>query len=171
MRCVNEDGFLWKKIFLFQFERLRIIWWRVFGFYCLFMFAKFTLRRLEFNVVHAGILVLCLVFIIVFVRVHLSVFPSWEGLKLKPRDSMAPMYSVVAVITSLVGALGFGRPYSPATVTICGFFLNGIVVGPLAPGLWDWMDKFIGLVVPIVLLVQYFYRCRTDIVRVLIDTL
>jgi hypothetical protein len=37
---------------------------------------------------------------------------------------MAPLYPLVAVISTLVGALWFGKPYSPAIITSVGFVSN-----------------------------------------------
>ncbi len=74
---------------------------------------------------------------------------------------MAPLYSLITLISTLVGALGFGKPYSPAIITTIGFVSNNLFAWFVGlPGMVDWVDKLISLIVVVALLVQYAYRCH-----------
>jgi hypothetical protein len=74
---------------------------------------------------------------------------------------MGPLYSVVGMVSTIAGGLLFGRPYSPAYLSTCGFILNFFVTRALAiPGLFDWLDKCISLVAVALIFIEYFYRFR-----------
>lgn len=83
--------------------------------------------------------------------------PEMKDWNVKLNDTKIPVYTLIGIATSVVSALGFGKPYSPALVTIFGFFVN-ISVSWFFPGLLDWLEKSCLLAVVFVLLIEFFWK-------------
>lgn len=94
---------------------------------------------------------------IVCVGFHISFMPEMKDWNVKLNDTKIPVYTLIGIATSVVSALGFGKPYSPALVTIFGFFVN-ISVSWFFPGLLDWLEKSCLLAVVFVLLIEFFWK-------------
>jgi hypothetical protein len=47
---------------------------------------------------------------------------------------------------SLISALGFGKPYSSAVITVIGFFVN-FWISLVFPGVMDWNEKTLSVLV------------------------
>jgi hypothetical protein len=92
---------------------------------------------------------------------HLRLFPSGDKLYEKPTDLMGPMYSLVGVASNVVGAVGFGKPYCAACISMFGMLGNPIFIyfsGLF--GLYEWIDKLIPLVAAMAMFIEFFYKRR-----------
>jgi hypothetical protein len=93
---------------------------------------------------------------------HLTTFlPRREDWETKIQDMKLPMYIVVDMGSSLVSALGFGKPYTPTVITVVGFFVNfGLAI--IFPGLLEWLQNTLLLLCAHALLFQFFWGwwCR-----------
>ncbi len=71
------------------------------------------------------------------------------------------MYTVLSLCPTLVGLVGFGKPYGPFIAAICGLALYLSMVVLSLPGLYDWIDKFNAFLAAIGLLCEYWFQvCR-----------
>lgn len=90
---------------------------------------------------------------------HCRRFPKGEDQKKKITDQTAPMYSLIGLISTLVSVVGFGKPNSPFFTMLVGLGVS--VFGPLLmdkPGLFEWLDKSVPIIVIFMLLCEYFYK-------------
>jgi hypothetical protein len=53
-------------------------------------------------------------------------FPNYRDLMKRPMDRKAPIYSIVNTCSLLIGALAYGKPYSPFVISICGLFFLSV---------------------------------------------
>jgi hypothetical protein len=99
------------------------------------------------------------VIVLICFYLHISFEPSWEELKIRPTDQKAPIYSTLGLFTSIVGALAFGKPFTPTVIIAVGFVFNPIIAGLFGlPGMVDWVEKLISFVVYFVILGMYLWR-------------
>jgi hypothetical protein len=82
---------------------------------------------------------------------HIYLFPDEADRMTQPTDAKLGIYIVVNLCASLVGALAYGKPFSPFLISICGLFVS-VGVAKFHPDLLDWMENFLPL-----LLCCYYY--------------
>ncbi len=74
----------------------------------------------------------------------------------KSTNQEAPLFIVLGVLTNAATAAGFSKPYAPAAVSIMGFFAS-VFLCVAVPGLWGWCEKFMLIVLPLVVGGQFFW--------------
>jgi hypothetical protein len=84
---------------------------------------------------------------------HLYQLSNITDFKQKSKDQLAPWYGLLYFIITSVGAIGFGKPYSPFFVAIGGYVLT-IAVGLAYPGTYEWIDKFSSVCTASALLIE-----------------
>jgi len=85
----------------------------------------------------------------------------------RPTDQVGPLLSLLATLTNIITALGFGKPYIAAYISIFGW-LGSVFLCWLVPGLWEWSEKFVMVLATLGLGFQYFWngiRHGNDTVR------
>jgi hypothetical protein len=88
---------------------------------------------------------------------HILFMPSRQNWKVKSDDKRAPVYMLLGMGPSLVSALGFGKPYSPAVITVVGFFVKfGLTL--IFPGLLEWLQNKLLVLCVHALFFQLFWR-------------
>ena len=88
---------------------------------------------------------------------HISFMPKMKDWNVKLNDRKIPVYTLIGLAMSLASALGFGKPYSPALITIFGFLVNTFISWFFS-GLLDWLEKSCLLVVVFGLLIEFFWK-------------
>ncbi len=74
----------------------------------------------------------------------------------KSKDQEAPLFIVLGILTNMATAAGFGKPNAPALVLIIGF-LASVFICLFVPGLWGWSEKFMLIVLPLVIGGHFFW--------------
>ncbi len=95
---------------------------------------------------------------------HIKFFPSREVWKIRPVDPTTPIYTMFNIETLLISALGFGKPYSPAVITVIGFFVN-FWISLIFPGVMYWNEKTLSVLVVLALSCQFFWSRVCQIYR------
>jgi hypothetical protein len=103
--------------------------------------------------------IICIFVVGVFVF-HLTEIAEIADFKKKPTDFKAPIYGLVGFSVTCLGAIGFGKPYSPFIFSFFGLIAMALI-GRSYPGMYDWMDKMVLISTALVLVAEYVINvCR-----------
>jgi hypothetical protein len=99
----------------------------------------------EFDPRFAFIMAVILGYLVLVLYIHFCSIPDSMALMEPPKDLKPAMYSLVNMCALLVGALAYGKPYSPFVIFFCGYLIS-VLVAIRYKGSLDWSERLVTIV-------------------------